>query len=1428
MQNKNLSPLFLRRKVLASAITAIYFSVAMVPVYASDTEIYIQRDDSAPISPTLMMLFDTSGSMNWCVDDPANTTCSVVEKMRINVLKKAMQQVLRGDATVTPPVAAAPGYIKMGLAKYHPTTSRGGYVLYPARPLDAFVALNPDGLATATGASGSADAIQNSGFDLTGAQLAIGSNGSTSNVAGFQFSEVRIPKGATIRRAYIEVTAAQSQSGFAKWRITAENTDSAAEYSAASNIESRSYTAPTTVDVEPDAWTTGTRERIYVTDAIQGVVTRSGWCGDNNLAIRIADVPVSGVTPTRRTAYSYEGAPTVADRPALIVDYTVDPESTNSCVMMPRTTVIGISNSQDDVEWKTRNASSTTLANQGNQDLYVNQYSTATQQNIVGLRYRNVVIPYNARIDSAYLKPRAYGSVNGVSPLSVTSFDSINLADFCSTTNASSCAYSNTLNGWPVNTVVASEATWSPPSNNLVNEQIYAIPVTDAVRKVISKSGWASGNSLGFTLRHRNTANNSAIFYARNRSSSKAVQLEINWRERVTDLRNLETVRDQIATTVAALTVPSGTPLGAAFAEASRYLYGMQPRNRDLGAPTDYSALVVTDPAPNSATVRYKTPILAEDECSANYVFLLTDGEPANDSNVQENTQEVTSEVCTNSSNTIQKNWDCMKKLAEYNVRLNNRIGKPIRTNTVILGPLDSARTNMQAVATAGQGQFYEATNTAALVNAISRTIDDAASRSGTISAPGVAVNQINRISHLDQLYYAVFKPDLKYRWDGNLKRYRLAVATSSIVDNTSPTPLSAINPDTGLFNEGTKSFWSEQPDGAQATAGGAAAKLPNPESRKMFTYFGSLGAVNANLDPITFGTAFNLSAKTAMGLSASVADDIKFKNLINWYKGYAVSDLTTLADVSSGSVGTRNSIGAALHSQPVLVNYGYTVTGNAADAGNPDYQKNYIFFSTLGGTLHAIDAKTGIEKLAFIPGEKLNTLEAQFVNDAQVVPEFGMDGTWTYYREDSDLNGQINSGDKVYLYGGMRMGGSNYYALNLSNLNAPSLLFAINGGSTNYPRMGQTWSQPVIGAIKLGGRARTVIVFGGGYDPRHEVSGQLFTGDDLGNQLYIVDAFTGEKIWSASGTSSDGATTNVTDMTFSVVAKPKLIDMNGDGFIDNIYFGDLGGQVFRVDVTSTSSNSANLVKRVRLLAKLGQTANADVANQRRFYEAPDVALFKDPITAKIFATVVMGSGYRSRPLNAQTSDHFFTLFDRDVTRTDLLSLTPTQEARTEATGGLQTVITKANLSMLNTSSSAGVSTSTAKGWYMTFAGSGEKVLSSPLIYKERVSVVTYEPILGASNCSPVVGNSKLYGMCMPYGNICDASQTSRLRDNNVMAGISGDPQIMVLDQGNGTFKEVENAGTGIYSPLGAPPGGLVPTFKPAQRWREKTRNPAN
>ena len=1435
-----------KRKVLASAITFAYIGLVVAPVYASDTEIYTKIDTSIPISPTLMMMFDTSGSMDECVAaaTTSEVNCSLDSSKRINVLKKAMKQILRGDATTSPAVSAAPGYVKMGLSRYHETSSKGGYVLYPARPLDAFVALNPNGSVREGAASGDADGIQGASQALTATTLAIGSNGTINNAAGFQFSSVTVPKGAVVSRAYIEVKAAATTTGSARWKIEAENTDSATVYSSGSAINSRTYTAPPTGSYfEPEAWTANTKYRINVTDAVNGVVNRAGWCGNNNLAIRISNIDVAGVTATQRTAYSYEGA-TGTDRPTLVVEYLINPESTTSCAVVPRLTVPVWTSGLNDVSWDSTNTS--TRATSGDGRLYFNSINNSGVKNTIGLRYVDVQIPAGTTIDSAYLKIKARSDSSSVRSTSVTTFNSSNLPAFCASSGSNGCDKSSDLNARPVHTISSSEATWQPANNSIVKNEIYAIPVTDAVKAVITAAGWASGNALGFRLTNAGSSSSDAAFYSYDGGTSKAVQLEINWHETTSDLRGVVTVRDELEKLVDNLEIPSSTPLGAAYAEAARYLYGMAPKNTG-GAPADYDSRVVNTSVANATGLAYISPIPVEDKCSANYIFLLTDGEPTEDASVKENVDGIIgSGNCTSSSNTGTKNWDCMKKLAAYSKATTNRLGKAIITNTVILGPLATATTNMRAVATEGGGKFYNPTNTAELVNAITRTLEDATNRSGTLAAPGVAVNQINRLNHLNQLYYAVFEPDVTYRWNGNLKRYKLSGDGATILDNSSPDPQNAVDPRTGLFKDGTQSFWGTTADGAVVTAGGAAGQLPTPANRIMYTYMGGLSSTDTALTliPTTFGTSFDTDAKAKMGIT----DDTIYKNLINWYRGYAITDLTSTATAATPT-GQTQLISAALHSQPVLINYGYTlptaVGTTLAAAEDPANQTNILFFSTLGGTLHGINANTGVEVFSFIPGEKLNTLKAQFDNQIQALSEFGLDSTWTYYRKDANFNGQIDSGDKVYLYGGMRMGGKNYYALDMSTITttaniptftAPKLLFAIEGGvAGDFVGMGETWSQPVIATIKYGGVKKTVLVFGGGHDPRHDTTANtLFTGTDSGNQLYIVDAITGALIWSASGDSTDGASLTVSDMKFSVPSQPKVMDINADGYADTIYFGDLGGQVFRVDLTTTGTTPATLVKRVKLLAQVGQTgvASATVADQRRFYEPPEVAMFKDTAN-KYFMAVAIGSGYRDHPLNVQTDDNFFVLFDYDAKRSDLLTLTAEQEAAPAT--ALQAVIKKSDLATLNQASASATTVSaTQKGWFLDFIDSGEKSLASGLIFQNRLTFSSYVPSsgAGASGCTPVAGKSKLYSMCMPYGDTCGAAGvTDRVINPNVMSGISGKSQITIIPNATGSgFKKVLLTGTDtdnqLLNPTGEPT--VAPVLKPIQHWHEKTRNPAN
>lgn len=1392
MNNNKVNISSLKRKSLASAVACIYMSLAFAPVYASDTEIYVAATDESTISPNLLMMIDTSGSMAWCMTD--DNSCASPNQ-RMDILKDAMQKILRGTATTK----AVPGNVKMGLGRYHPANAdKGGYIAYPARPLDAFVQINPNGVVSSTGATGNSDGVQAAASNLTATEIKIGLDGANNNAAGFHFEKVRVPKGATVTEAYIQVVANGTNSGTSTWEIAAHAIGDAPAFNSTA-INSRPYGEEFVY--QPDAWVAGEKQSIPVTSVVNEVVNRSDWCGDNALAIRIRDI---GVTPTTRRAYSFEGAGSNPDlTPQLVIKYTIDPEKTDSCIKnAPRTMVISLTDIKDDAEWWSNSSGS---IDNNNSTITFNRLSSSTQKNIVGLYYRNLPIKAGSTITSAILLGRPSNNYTSVNQVLVKGIKVVDLAPFC----ASTCITPTAANALAK---TSASVLWTPSGNALTKDVTYPIDVTTLVSEIVGQAGWGEGKNMAFTLMNNtNTNHSTANFRSRDNTAITHVQLQINWIDPlVTNLTVLETVRDQLEAEVKLLKPSGGTPLAAAYAEASRYLYGLAPFNTTAA---DYDSRTVTTATPK----KYISPIPADDECSANYVFLLTDGEPTNDASNKSNTQGIMTKTCTGGSNAAQ--WDCMLKLADYNV--SNKTGaavplpkKRVRTNTVILGPLGgTAETQMKAVAAAGQGQYYKAENVEQLITAISETIDDALELSGTITAAGVAVNQLNRLNHLDQLYYAVFEPRPKsYRWDGNLKRYKLGGNGSMILDANN---VGAVDPSTGFFKAEAKSFWSPTVDGKSAVLGGAASMLPAPDganSRKMFTYMGSLASKNVALTPIDLNSStFNSSAKTATGVS----DNATYTNLMNWYKGYEVS---SLYDGLETPTVERKQLGAALHSEPILVNYGYT--GTLADANNPDNQKNYVFFSTLEGTLHAIDAKTGKEKFSFIPGEKLATLKDRYDNPMAGLPEFGMDLTWNAWRKDADATGQIDAGDKVYLYGGMRMGGKNYYALDATDLNNPKLLFAIQGGTGKYVNMGQSWSKPIITNIKVGNVNKSVLVFGGGYDPRHESANEIFTGNDKGNQLYIVDALTGDLLWFASGNSSDSPNKYVADMKFSVPTSPRAVDINGDGITDAIYFGDLGGQIFRVDIDNKAASNNAIAKRVHLLAKVGQTETANAESQRRFYEPPTVATFKDSAGNK-FATVSIGSGYRSRPLNVVTKERYFVFFDKDVHKANLTTMDDS---------ALQATIATPNLVELDMNSSAtklnGVDVTNKMGWYINFPESGEKSLATGLVFNSKLVFTSYSPTFaGASNCSPVAGKTNQYVFCMPYGKLC--STTSSYVKPNIMLGLGGAPQLMVIpDTANpGKFKVTLLTGTSLDPDIFSDAGDGSASLEPSKKWREKLGN---
>src|SRR6185369_11546606 len=78
----------------------------------------------------------------------------------------------------------------------------------------------------------------------------------------------------------------------------------------------------------------------------------------------------------------------------------------------------------------------------------------------------------------------------------------------------------------------------------------------------------------------------------------------------------------------------------------------------------------------------------------------------------------------------------------------------------------------------------------------------------------------------------------------------------------------------------------------------------------------------------------------------------------------------------------------------------------------------------------------------------------------------------------------KTNTGQIILIFG-LRRGGSDYYALDITSKTAPKFLWTLNSSTAGFSELGQAWSEPVLGA--LGTATTYVALFGGGYDTYYD-----------------------------------------------------------------------------------------------------------------------------------------------------------------------------------------------------------------------------------------------------------------------------------------------------------------------------------------------------
>ena len=131
----------------------------------------------------------------------------------------------------------------------------------------------------------------------------------TNQWIGLRFTNLAIPRGTTIGKAYLQFEAKETQSEATSITILAQAADNAATFSTSSTVSARPRTTAQATWAPP-AWSVvgeaGANQRTTdVSAVIQQVVNRTGWTSGNALVLIMSGTG-------HRTAWSFEGKPASA------------------------------------------------------------------------------------------------------------------------------------------------------------------------------------------------------------------------------------------------------------------------------------------------------------------------------------------------------------------------------------------------------------------------------------------------------------------------------------------------------------------------------------------------------------------------------------------------------------------------------------------------------------------------------------------------------------------------------------------------------------------------------------------------------------------------------------------------------------------------------------------------------------------------------------------------------------------------------------------------------------------------------------------------------------------------------------------------------------------------------------------------------------
>ena len=564
-----------------------------------------------------------------------------------------------------------------------------------------------------------------------------------------------------------------------------------------------------------------------------------------------------------------------------------------------------------------------------------------------------------------------------------------------------------------------------------------------------------------------------------------------------------------------------------------------------------------------------------------------------------------------------------------------------------------------------------------------------------------------------------------------------------------------------------------------------------------------------------------NAAQQLSLNKASGGATDTYGSRRVDYLRG----DRSLEAPGAAPSLRPRSHIlGDIVNSSPVVVDVPNSpIALMNATVGDNSYatfrstnasRERRIYVGANDGMLHAFNDQ-GQEVYAFVPSAVIGNLNRltersynggghqSYVDNTPVVGDVYFNGAW-----------------RTVLIGTLRGGGRGIFALDITNPNAPVLLWEKSDADASYKDLGFTYAQPIITRLHTGGWG---VVVSNGYNSAQDNA-----------VLYVMNVADGSLI-KALPASDNIATPNG-------LSSPFVADVDGDLIADYASSGDLHGNLWRFDLIGTSLTATAAADNFRVAFGGRPLYTAQASSL-----APGTANLVQPITASPLVVahpsgtghlVLFGTGkyLEASDALANTSKAMtlYGIWDRQTdgaaaSSTPVLTIANLQQQTLgtdqrisyTSSSGSSVSSTANTLSTTSVSYDATTATNGKQGWYLNLPLNGELVINKPQLFSGTLLMSSLIPSTDA--CTAGV-TTYLYALDPYTGgnnsglfNLGTDTVYGRIQLDGLLGGI------VPFIYGDGTFSmEGTLADAAIYGSDSKSPNGLRGDLPASRRqtWR--------